>query len=209
MKTLRLLMATMILGFAVSANAMSYEQARERALFLTDKMAYELQLDDRQYEAAYEINLDYLLSLNRKADIYSSYWRSRNRNLQYIFSELQYRRFAGVGYFYRPVYWTNNSWYLPVYRHYTDRSRFYRGRPRVYATYRGGLHRGNHKYYKDLAHSWKKYQKEVRKERREIERDYRHHSYDKHRRDMQKHADRKYWEKNRKKHSFGTIGRSL
>ena len=39
----------------VSANAMSYEQAREQALFLTDKMAYELNLSEAQYEAAYEI----------------------------------------------------------------------------------------------------------------------------------------------------------
>ena len=46
----------------VSANAMSYNQARRQALFLTDKMAYELNLTDDQYEAAYEINLDYLVS---------------------------------------------------------------------------------------------------------------------------------------------------
>ena len=39
----------------VSATAMSYEQARQQALFLTDKMAYELNLTDEQYEAAYEI----------------------------------------------------------------------------------------------------------------------------------------------------------
>ncbi|MDP0699512.1 hypothetical protein, partial [Klebsiella pneumoniae] len=44
-----------------AANAVSYEQARHQALFLTDKMAYELNLTDDQYEAAYEINLDYLM----------------------------------------------------------------------------------------------------------------------------------------------------
>lgn len=33
---------------AVFANAMSYEQARREALFLTDKMAYELELNDLQ-----------------------------------------------------------------------------------------------------------------------------------------------------------------
>ena len=31
-----------------SAQAMSYEQAREQALFLTDKMAYELNLTEDQ-----------------------------------------------------------------------------------------------------------------------------------------------------------------
>ena len=44
-----------LLVMAVQASAMSYEQARQQALFLTDKMAYELNLTDAQYEAAYEI----------------------------------------------------------------------------------------------------------------------------------------------------------
>ena len=47
-----------MLTIAASGKAMSYEQARNEALFLTDKMAYELNLTDEQYEAAYEINLD-------------------------------------------------------------------------------------------------------------------------------------------------------
>ena len=58
-KMLMTLMA--MLTIAVSASAMSYEQARNEALFLTDKMAYELNLTDEQYEACYEINLDYLM----------------------------------------------------------------------------------------------------------------------------------------------------
>ena len=52
-----------LLTITVSASAMSYNQARDEALFLTDKMAYELNLTDEQYEAAYEINLDYLMSI--------------------------------------------------------------------------------------------------------------------------------------------------
>ena len=47
-----------MLTIAATGKAMSYEQARNEALFLTDKMAYELNLNDEQYEAAYEINLD-------------------------------------------------------------------------------------------------------------------------------------------------------
>ena len=47
----------------VSATAMSYEQARQQALFLTDKMAYELNLTNEQYEAAYEINFFIILYL--------------------------------------------------------------------------------------------------------------------------------------------------
>ena len=51
---LTLIVSLMLL--CTSANAMSYEQARVQALFLTDKMAYELNLTEAQYEAEYEIN---------------------------------------------------------------------------------------------------------------------------------------------------------
>ena len=40
MKKMMLLAVMMVM--TISANAMSYEQARNEALFLTDKMAYEL-----------------------------------------------------------------------------------------------------------------------------------------------------------------------
>ena len=43
---------------SITSFGMSYEKARENALFLTDKMAYELDLTEEQYEAAYEVNLD-------------------------------------------------------------------------------------------------------------------------------------------------------
>ena len=62
-----------LFAVTVSANAMSYEQARRQALFLTDKMAYELNLTDEQYEAAYEINLDYLLGVDSYDDLYGMY----------------------------------------------------------------------------------------------------------------------------------------
>ncbi|MBR2253310.1 MAG: hypothetical protein IJ895_02700, partial [Prevotella sp.] len=52
-----------LLTAVTGVKAMGYEQAREQALFLTDKMAYELNLTDAQYEAAYEINLDYLMGV--------------------------------------------------------------------------------------------------------------------------------------------------
>lgn len=86
----------------VSASAMSYEQARNEALFLTDKMAYELNLTEDQYEAAYEINLDYLLRVNTVDDLYGTYWRYRNLDLSYILFDWQYRAFCDATYFYRP-----------------------------------------------------------------------------------------------------------
>ena len=63
MKKFMFALTTLII-MTVSAKAMSYEQARQQALFLTDKMAYELNLTQEQYEAAYEVNLDYLMSVN-------------------------------------------------------------------------------------------------------------------------------------------------
>ena len=40
-----------------TASAMSYEQARQQALFLTDKMAYELNLTDDQQKKSFEFNI--------------------------------------------------------------------------------------------------------------------------------------------------------
>ena len=65
-----ILAITAFLALTVQASAMGYEQARQQALFLTDKMAYELNLTEQQYEAAYEINLDYLLSIDSRDDVY-------------------------------------------------------------------------------------------------------------------------------------------
>ena len=78
----------------VSANAMSYEQARQQALFLTDKMAYELNLTEQQYEAAYEVNLDYLMSINTRDDLYGTYWTRRNLDLSYILFDWQYTAYC-------------------------------------------------------------------------------------------------------------------
>ena len=41
-----------------SAAAMTFNEAREHALFLTDKMTYELGLSSIQANNVYEINLD-------------------------------------------------------------------------------------------------------------------------------------------------------
>ena len=67
MKKMIFALVTM-LTLSLSASAMSYEQARNEALFLTDKMAYELNLTDAQYEAAYEINLDYLMGVTSQTE---------------------------------------------------------------------------------------------------------------------------------------------
>ena len=78
----------MMVAIATSASAMSYEQARREALFLADKMAYELHLSDAQYEAAYEANLDYLMSLNGRGMVYGSAWSTRNSLLRIVLSSI-------------------------------------------------------------------------------------------------------------------------
>ena len=129
---------TALLTFAASANAMSYEQARQQALFLTDKMAYELNLTEEQYEAAYEINLDYLMNISNREDLYGIYWEHRNLDLSYILLDWQYRAYVEATYFYRPLYWDAGYWHFGIYARYPHRNYFYFGRPHFYAVYRGG-----------------------------------------------------------------------
>ena len=133
-----MIMLTALFWMAVSASAMSYEQARQQALFLTDKMAYELNLTEEQYEAAYEVNLDYLMSVNTQDDLYGSYWTYRNLDMSYILFDWQYRLFCEATYFYRPLYWSAGYWHFGIYARYPHRDYFYFGRPVFYASYRGG-----------------------------------------------------------------------
>ena len=139
----------LLLTVALSTMAMSYEQARDRALFLTDKMAYELNLNDEQYEAAYEVNLDYLMSISTYDDLYGTYWTRRNMDLSYILFDWQYNAFCSAAYFYRPLIWTNGVWRFSIYVRYPNRTYFYFGRPAFYATYYGG-----HSWHRNGGRSW-------------------------------------------------------
>ena len=139
----------LLLTVALSTMAMSYEQARDRALFLTDKMAYELNLNDEQYEAAYEVNLDYLMSISTYDDLYGTYWTRRNMDLSYILFDWQYNAFCSAAYFYRPLIWTNGVWRFSIYARYPNRTYFYFGRPAFYVTYYGG-----HSWHRNGGRSW-------------------------------------------------------
>lgn len=127
----------------VFANAMSYSEAREEALYLTDKMAYELNLTEQQYNDAYEINLDYLMGVRSSDEVYGMYWRYRNDDLRSILYDWQWDLFRAADYFFRPLAWHSGAWYLPVRRHYAA-NHYYYSRPRVYVSYQGG--HGRHHY---------------------------------------------------------------
>lgn len=144
MKKLLGLITALYFGLA-SLNAMSYEEARDRARFLTDKMAYELNLNDQQYNDAYEINLDYLMNIRTASDASSVYLEYRNADLRFILYDWQYALFQAATYFFRPVIWRTSGWFLPVYTIYSP-SRFYYSPPRVYQVYRGGHYHYRHEH---------------------------------------------------------------
>lgn len=141
----RLLFIIAMITSMVSANAMNYRDARREALFLTDKMAYELGLNDAQYEAVYEINLDYLMSIDSRRSYYGNYWKRRNSDLRFVLDMHQYDRYLSMAYFYRPVMWNGVSIYLNIYDRYA-RHRMFRGHPVAYKTFRGGFNRGKSRY---------------------------------------------------------------
>ena len=132
----------MMMVMTISAYAMSYNAAKNEALFLSDKMAYELNLTAAQYEAVYEINLDYLMSLNGHGDVFGTWWA----DLRYVLNSWQYDKYVALSHFYRPVAWKAGAWTFAVYAHY-DRGRFFNAHPKVFVTYKGGHNRIHGSHY--------------------------------------------------------------
>ena len=145
----KMLTLAMMMVMTITANAMSYKVAKNEALFLSDKMAYELNLTEAQYEDVYEINLDYLMSVNGRNDAYGSWWNRRNTDLKYVLTAYQYEKFMKLNYFYRPLTWKNGNWTFNVYSHYTNKSHFYKGNPKGYTSYKGGNNKKSNRYYAD------------------------------------------------------------
>ena len=142
-----------MMTIALNASAMSFSQAQREALFLTDKMAYELNLTDEQYDACYEINLDYLMGVSTVDDLYGTYWTRRNLDISYILLDWQLAAFRAASYFYRPLYWSAGCWHFGIYARYPRRTFFYFSRPTVYVSYRGGHSwrmNGGRSYYHGL-----------------------------------------------------------
>ena len=144
-------MKKIILSFVImmaawmGVNALSFERAQAEALYLTDKMAYELNLNDQQYNDAYEINLDYFLRIDSPSDLYGSYYSYRLYDLRCILHDWQYDLMVAADYFLRPIVWRAGGWYFPIYSYY-NRGYFYYSRPSVWVSYYGG-HGRNH--YRD------------------------------------------------------------
>ena len=154
-------MKKFILSFVImmaawmGANAMSFERAQAEALYLTDKMAYELNLNDQQYNDAYEINLDYFLSIGSPSDLYGVYYNHRINDLRCILYDWQYSLLFAADYFLRPIVWRAGHWLFPIYGHY-NRGFFYYSYPSVYISYHGGHSRYYHHggFYGDRRPVW-------------------------------------------------------
>ncbi|MEG1579981.1 MAG: hypothetical protein RR386_01825 [Bacteroidaceae bacterium] len=149
MKNYFLLFAFLMLSLTVKA--INYDDAREYAWQLTDKMAYELDLTDEQYDRAYEINLNYLMSVGSSRDVYGTYWSYRQSDLRYILVDWQFDRFLTTSYFIRPLSWYNRRWCYPLYNYYR-RDLCYFGRRDIITYYRGGRYYPGRRYspYRDL-----------------------------------------------------------
>lgn len=151
--------------------AMSNSRVRKETRFLTDKMAYELNLNTAQYNDVYEINFDFIYSIRYlmddvirgyewALDDYYNYLDVRNDDLRWVLSDAQYRRFLQADYFYRPIYASGGGWNFRVYITYTNRNYFYFPKPYHYRSYSGGHYRThfhnvsyyrgryNHSYYR-------------------------------------------------------------
>ena len=133
-------------GYGYGSYRLGYDEARRQALFLSDKMAYELDLNEAQFEAVYEINLDYLLNMRGERSIYGDYWVRRNSDMFYVLNPTQYNVFVNYDYFYRPVSWTNNYYSYNIYNYY-DNSVYYYNQPVYYDSYRGGRNQLSNSYY--------------------------------------------------------------
>lgn len=127
---------------------MSKSKIRTSARFLTDRMAYELDLTPRQYDDFYEINYDFLYETNLVMDDVMRGYRDaiyyyyelldrRNEDASYVLNYYQYSRFMAADYFYRPIFNAGGRWNLRIYVTYSDHKFYYYDAPRHYKTYRG------------------------------------------------------------------------
>ena len=142
------LIITLVLVFAavVNVNAMSKYRASREARFLTDKMAWELDLSYSQMEDVYEINYDYFRSLVSVYDNYTLAYEIRNEELSFVLTPRQWTRFMAIEYFYVPVRVRSYSWYFPIHTHYS-KDHFYYDAPHAYSHYSGG-HAHNKDFYR-------------------------------------------------------------
>lgn len=141
-------LVSILMSTAICSAAMSKSRMRQETRFLTDKMAYELNLTTAQYNDVYEINYDFLDAVRYLLDDvadgyewalneYYDYLDMRNDDLRWVLSSYQYGQFLRAAYFYRPVYVTGGRWAFRIYSAYTNPRHFFFPKPYHYRTYAG------------------------------------------------------------------------
>lgn len=162
MKRILFILFAAIMSTTVCHAAMSNSRVRKETRFLTDKMAYELNLNTAQYNDVYEINYDFISGVRYLMDDvlrgeewalnrYYDYLDVRNDDLRWVLSSRQYSRFMQAAYFFRPIYVSGGHWSFRIYVTYTNPNHFYYPRPYHYRTYCGGhnrVHYHNVSYYR-------------------------------------------------------------
>ena len=148
MKTRIKLMVAMM-TIAISAAAMPYTEASEKALFLSDKMAYELNLTESQYDAVYEINLDYLLNIEEESDMLGYLWNIRNRDMKQVLSNCQYDTYQTSEWFCRPFTCNSEGWTLAVYDKY-DKGQLFMSLPETFTSFTGGHNLTEDSFYASM-----------------------------------------------------------
>ncbi len=162
MKRIIFIFLATVMSTTICSAAMSNGKVRKETLFLSDKMAYELDLSVEQYNDIYEINYDFISGIRYLMDDvlrgeewalnrYYDYLDMRNDDLRWVLSNRQYSRFMQASYFYRPIYVNGGHWRFRVYINYSNHNHYYRPHPRHYKSYNGGHYRKhyhNKSYYK-------------------------------------------------------------
>ena len=166
MKKTLITLALIMMGFATQMFGMSLSTVRTHARFLSDRMAYELDLSPMQYDDCYEINYDFIYAINRIMDdvvygyrdaivMYYDLLDARNEDMRYVLNTRQFAKFMKADYFYRPVYSTGKKWQFRIYTTYSNTKFFYYDAPTGYKTYKGG-HSNSNFYVKHYTHEIQK-----------------------------------------------------
>ena len=150
------ILSTLLLAAAAltQLSALTRDEIREEARFLSDRMAHELNLTEQQYEDCYEINYDFISSINpymddvvrgydAAYDHYYDFLDYRNEDLRYVMTDLQYTSFLACEYFLRPIYLNAGHWFFRIHDIYRGWSFFFNA-PHVYYSYYGGHGRPHH-----------------------------------------------------------------
>ena len=154
MKALRTTLAAVILlvgAMTLHAQSMSITAMRSNARFLTDRMAYTLNIRDPfLIDEMYRINYDYILGVNGYLDdvalgyYYDDYMAvcaARDLALRNLLGVRIWNSLIGYSYFHRPIVFANRGWHFSIYDH--DRygaHHFFFHAPRPFTGGYGGGH---------------------------------------------------------------------